>query len=195
MSADWFDSLVNELARLPGIGRRTAARLAFALVDDRELARSLSEILRQTFERIHECPECRNLTDAERCSICTDLSRNASVCVVENVADLRSIDDAGLFRGRFFVLHGLLSPLDGIGPSQLGIDRLSSLVRSLSAPEVILALDATADGEATCSWLGRSLEGSGARVTRLARGLPAGASVEMIDAGTLTQAFEGRQKV
>ena len=100
MSADWFDSLVNELARLPGIGRRTAARLAFALVDDRELARSLSEVLRQTFERIHECPECRNLTDAERCSICTDLSRNASVCVVENVADLRSIDDAGLFRGR-----------------------------------------------------------------------------------------------
>lgn len=195
MSGDWFDVLVNELSRLPGIGRRTAARLAFSLLDDRELSRSLSDVLRRTFESIHECPLCRNLTDSDRCPVCADTSRNSSLCVVENVADLRSIEDAGLFRGRFFVLHGLLSPLDGVGPTQLGMDRLLNLVRESCAPEVILALDATADGEATCSWLGRVLESTGARVTRLARGLPSGASVEMIDSGTLIQAFEGRQKV
>jgi len=195
VSSDWFDALVNELSRLPGIGRRTAARLAFALVDDRELSRSLSDVLRRTFEMIHECPVCRNLTDSEMCQVCLDRSRGNSLCVVENVADLKSIDEAGLFRGRFFVLHGLLSPLDGIGPTQLGFDRLVALVRETGAPEVILALDATADGEATCSWLGRALEPTGTRVTRLARGLPSGASVEMIDSGTLVQAFEGRQKI
>jgi recombination protein RecR len=192
---DWFDDLVGELSRLPGIGRRTAARLAFALLDNRDLARNLSDVLRRTFEQIHECPECRNLTDLERCPVCADPSRTSSLCVVENVADLRSIDDAGLFRGRFFVLHGLLAPLDGVGPTQLGIEKLASLATRLQSPEVILALDATADGEATCSWLGRTLECTGARITRLARGLPSGASVEMIDSGTLIQAFEGRQKV
>ncbi len=195
MSEHWFDALVDEISRLPGIGRKTATRLAFALVDDQGLSRSLSEVLRQTFENVRECPVCRNLTDGDACRVCLDTGRSASICVVENVADLRSIEEAGLFRGRYFVLHGLLAPLDGVGPAQLGLDRLLEMVRGASCPEVILALDATADGEATCAWLARSLEPTGARVTRLARGLPAGASVEMIDSHTLVQAFEGRQRV
>lgn len=195
MSERWYDDLVDELARLPGIGRRTAARLAFALLDDRNLAGSLSEVLARTFETVHECPTCRNLTDSEICSICSDPSRGSSICVVENVADLRSISEAGLFRGRFFVLHGLLAPLEGVGPTQLGVELLTGMIRDASAPEVILALDATADGEATCSWLARALAPTGAKITRLARGLPAGASVEMTDAHTLSQAFEGRQKI
>jgi recombination protein RecR len=191
----WFDRLAEQLARLPGIGRKTAARLAFALVDDIGLARDLADALTQTLERVRECPRCRNLTENELCSICESRARTPLVCVVENPADLRSVEDAGLFHGRYFVLHGLLAPLDGVGPAQLGIERLLELVRGTGSTEVILALDATADGEATCAYLSRALEPTGARVTRLARGLPSGASVEFADALTLAQAFEGRQKI
>jgi recombination protein RecR len=191
----WFDRLVDRLSHLPGIGRKTATRLAFTLVDDRELARELSDALRETWERVRECPRCRNLTEGDMCAVCADGSRAGTVCVVENPADLRSIEDAGLFRGRYFVLHGLLAPLDGVGPTQLGVDRLVSMISGTGSSEVILALDATADGEATCAFLARALDGSGARITRLARGLPSGASVEFADALTLAQAFEGRQKV
>ncbi len=195
MKDTWFERLTDQIARLPGIGRKTAARLAFALVDDREMAHDLSEALRETWESVRECPRCRNLTENDLCSICSAENRAVTVCVVENPADLRSIEEAGLFRGRYFVLHGLLAPLDGVGPSQLGIEKLSTLVKEAGAEEVVLALDATADGEATCAYLSRALEGTGARVTRLARGLPSGASVEFTDALTLAQAFEGRQKV
>lgn len=192
----WFDRLVEQLSRLPGIGRKTAARLAFSLVDDTSLARDLANALTQTWEKVRECPICRNLTENDLCSICAGAaSRTPLVCVVENPADLRSIEDAGLFRGRYFVLHGLLAPLDGVGPTQLGIERLLEMVRGIGSPEVILALDATADGEATCSYLSRALEATGAKVSRLARGMPSGASVEFIDVLTLAQAFEGRQKI
>jgi recombination protein RecR len=191
----WFDRLLEQLSRLPGIGRKTAARLAFALVDDRSLAKDLTEALTQTWELVRECPRCRNLTENDMCSICASQGRAPFVCVVENPADLRSVEDAGLFKGRYFVLHGLLAPLDGVGPTQLGIDRLLDLIRETGCTEVILALDATADGEATCAYLSRILEPTGARVTRLARGLPSGASIEFTDALTLAQAFEGRQKI
>lgn len=196
MTDRWFDRPVEQLSRLPGIGRKTATRLAFGLVDDRDLAKDLSEALRETWERVRECPRCRNLTESDdSCSVCSDPSRGGSICVVANPADLRSIEDAGLFRGLYFVLHGLLAPLDGMGPAQLGIDRLVRLVEDTGCEEVILALDATSDGEATCAFLGRALECTGARVTRLARGMPSGASVEFMDALTLAQAFEGRRKV
>lgn len=194
MTSRVFEELVSALAQLPGVGRKTALRLAFYLVDHRELAGELSRALEAVYDKVRECDMCRNLTQSELCEICSDRSRTASICVVESPADLRSIEDAGLFRGRYFVLHGLLAPLDGVGPEELGIDKLLDMVRETEAEEAILALDATAEGEATCSYLARALEPKVAQVTRLARGLPSGASVEFADELTLSQAFEGRRK-
>ena len=195
MTSSIFEELTDQLSRLPGIGRKTALRLAFGLVDNKELARDLSEALRQTWESVGECSICRNLTEKEVCSICEDGSRSTGICVVQTPADLRSIEEAGLFRGRYFVLHGHLAPLDGVGPVELGVDRLQKMVEESLCEEVILALDSTADGDATSAFLARILEGMDIRVSRLARGLPPGASVEFADALTLTQAFEGRQRV
>jgi recombination protein RecR len=194
VSSELFDRLVTQLSRLPGIGRKTALRLGFSLVDDREMSGDLAQALSDVHSRVGECRRCRNLTEHSLCDVCSDASRKPVICVVESPADLRSIDEAGLFGGYYFVLHGLLAPLDGMGPRELGIDRLREMIREVGAGEVILALDATADGEATCSYLSKTLENLGVDVTRLARGLPSGASVEFADANTLTQAFKGRQK-
>ncbi len=195
MTSSIFDTLTDELSRLPGIGRKTALRLAFSLVDNKDLTKNLSEALRKTCESVVECSVCRNLTEDEICSICADKSRTSGICIVQTPADLRSIEEAGLFRGRYFVLHGQLAPLDGIGPTELGVDRLRKMVEEVSCEEVILALDSTADGDATSAFLARILEGMDVGVSRLARGLPPGASVEFADALTLSQAFEGRQRV
>lgn len=195
MSSDLFDRLVEQLQRLPGIGRKTAMRLAFSIVDDREMARDFSEVLELVWRNLGECSICRNITEKETCELCSSASRTDSICVVHNPADMRAIEDAGLYRGKYFVLHGFLAPLDGMGPEELGIDRLRSMIEMFGADEIILALDSTADGEATSSYLARALSDSGVKVTRLARGLPPGASVEFADSLTLTQAFQGRQRV
>lgn len=195
MSSALFDRLAEQLGRLPGIGRKTALRLAFSLVDQPELARDLAEALNETWAHVGECSMCRNLTEQDVCDICTDRAGSETICVVHTPADMRAIEDAGLFRGRYFVLHGFLAPLDGVGPDELGVDKLRTMVDSSIVSEVILALDATADGEATSTYLARMLEKAGVGVTRLARGLPPGASVEFADSLTLTQAFEGRQRV
>lgn len=195
MSSGLFDSLVEQLQRLPGIGRKTAMRLAFSIVDDREMARDFAEVLDQVWRNVGECRICRNITENEICEICSTASRTNSICVVHNPADMRAIEDAGLYRGKYFILHGFLAPLDGQGPEELGIDKLKSMIQRFQADEVILALDSTADGEATCSYLSRTLAGHDVEVTRLARGLPPGASVEFADSLTLTQAFQGRQRV
>lgn len=195
MSSDLFDRLVEQLQRLPGIGKKTATRLAFSIVDDRELARDFSEVLHLVWKDLGECSICRNITEMDICDICSSPSRGNSICVVHNPADLRSIEDAGLYRGRYFVLHGFLAPLDGTGPDELGVDKLRKMVDRYDADEIILALDSTADGEATSVYLSRILADRQATVTRLARGLPPGASVEFADSLTLSQAFQGRQRV
>ena len=195
MSSPLVDRLTEQLRRLPGIGRKTAMRLAFSIVDNPDLARDLSEALRLAWEKVRECSICRNITEHEMCEICSSPSRTSSICIVHNPADLRAIEDAGLYRGKYFVLHGFLAPLDGIGPEELGIERLKSMVEQTDADEVILALDSTADGEATSAYLARILENREVKVTRLARGLPPGASVEFADSLTLTQAFQGRSRV
>lgn len=195
MSSVLFDELVENLARLPGIGRKTAVRLSFALVDNRELAGQLAKALSETAEKVSECSICRNLTENDICEICSNSSRSDSICIVHNAADLRAIEDAGLFRGKYFVLHGFLAPLDGIGSEELGIEKLKKMTKEVSPAELILALDSTTDGEATSAYLTKVLEQTGCRITRLARGLPPGASVEFADSLTLLQAFEGRQKV
>jgi recombination protein RecR len=195
VSSALFDRLTEQFQRLPGIGRKTAMRLAFNIVDNRELARDLSEALGMVWQNVGECSICRNITEKEVCDICSSTSRLDSVCVVHNPADMRAIEDAGLYRGKYFVLHGFLAPLDGVGPDELGIDKLRTMIGNSKADEVILALDSTADGEATSSYIARILETTTVTVTRLARGLPPGASVEFADSLTLSQAFQGRQKV
>lgn len=195
MTGSPVDRLAESLSRLPGIGKKTALRLAFALVDDRSLAEELSRVLSDTTKSVHECPLCRNLTLDPVCEVCSSSSRTNSICVVHTSADQRSIEDTGLFRGTYFVLHGSLAPLDGVGPGELGIPSLVERVKSTEAGEVILALDSTTEGEATCAFIARTLEGLGVPVTRLARGLPPGALVEYADALTLTQALKGRSRV
>lgn len=190
-----FEDLVDLLSRLPSIGRKTALRLTFFLLENRELAIKLSESLRRAFENIQKCSRCRNFTDESVCSICSNTSRENILCIVENPADLRSIEDTGLFRGMYFVLHGLLAPLDGVGPDKLGVNLLKKRIEADNIQEVILALDSTADGDATSSYLARLMEPFGVTVTRLARGLPVGAAVEFADGRTLAQAFEGRSRV
>ncbi len=195
MSGSPVDRLSDALSKLPGIGRKTALRLAFSLVDNRELSEELASVLSETARNVHECPLCRNLTLEETCEICRNTSRASSICVVHTSADQRSIEDTGLFRGTYFVLHGSLAPLDGIGPRELGIPALLERVRATGAQEVILALDSTTEGEATCAYIARALEGLSVPVTRLARGLPPGALVEYADSLTLTQALKGRSRV
>lgn len=193
MRESLLDSLAGSLGKLPGIGRKTALRLAFALVDDRDLAGELSEVLSSTVRDIRECSLCRNLTSDEICETCSDESRRSTICVVHTPADQRSIEDTGLYRGYYFVLHGNLAPLDGTGPSELGIPLLLKRASDIQAEEVILALDSTTEGEATCSYIANQLSRSGISVTQLARGLPPGALVEFADSLTLSQALKGRR--
>lgn len=193
MKESLVDSLAGSLGKLPGIGKKTALRLAFALVDNRELASDLSRVLSKTSEEVRECTLCRNLTGDEICEICSDRSRRNTICVVHTSADQRSMEDTGLYRGFYFVLHGNLAPLDGTGPSELGIPLLVKRAVEMKAEEVILALDSTTEGEATCSYIAHKLESEGITVTQLARGLPPGALVEFADSLTLSQALKGRR--
>ena len=193
MKESIVDSLAQTLSRLPGIGNKTALRLAFSLVDNRELASDLSTLLSDTVTGVRECSLCRNLTGDEVCETCLDLSRGNTICVVHTPADQRSMEDTGFYRGYYFVLHGSLAPLDGIGPSDLGIPQLVERAVSLKVSEVILALDSTTEGEATCSYIANQLESKQIKVTQLARGLPPGALVEFADSMTLSQALKGRR--
>jgi recombination protein RecR len=187
------DSLASILGKLPGIGKKTALRLAFALVDDRELASNLSGALADTVSSVKKCRLCRNHTADETCETCRDTSRLNTICVVHTPADQRSIEDTGLFRGYYFVLHGTLAPLDGTGPAELGIPQLIERASQMKAAEVILALDSTTEGEATCAYIANQLEAGKISVTQLARGLPPGALVEFADSLTLSQALKGRR--
>lgn len=193
MNGSLIDSLAESLGKLPGIGRKTALRLAFALVDNRALATELSVVLEGTVRDIRECSLCRNLTGNEICDTCLDKSRRETICVVHTPADQRSMDETGLYRGYYFVLHGTLAPLDGTGPLDLGIPKLVNRAVEMKAEEVILALDSTTEGEATCAYIANQLEAQGIRVTQLARGLPPGALVEFADSLTLSEALKGRR--
>lgn len=193
MKESLVDSLAASLGKLPGIGKKTALRLAFALVDDRDLASELSLVLSDTVRDVRECILCRNLTSGEICETCSDTSRKSTICVVHTPADQRSMEDTGLYRGFYFVLHGTLAPLDGTGPSELGIPMLVKRAAEIEAEEVILALDSTTEGEATCAYIANQLSKEGINVTQLARGLPPGALVEFADSLTLSQALKGRR--
>jgi recombination protein RecR len=193
--ADPIRRLVQELARLPGIGEKTATRLAFHLVrSNPQQLRDLAQALIDVTDKIRLCSVCMNMTEAEPCSLCTDTRREPdTICVVASPSDVIAIDRGGHFRGRYHVLHGLLSPLEGIGPDDI---RIAELVRRLGSEppvrEVIIATSPSVDGEATAMYIARVLKPLGVRVSRIATGLPVGGELEYSDQATIARALAGR---
>lgn len=190
--------LVRELSRLPGIGEKTASRLAFNLLGrPRDDVIALAEALLEMKERIGLCASCLGLSDSERCHLCSDPARDPSViCVVEGPADLMAMERSRSFSGLYHVLHGALAPLDGIGPDDIRVkELLNRLNGEPPIAEVVIATNATVEGEATALYLARLIKPLSIKVTRLARGLPVGGDLEYSDAATLTSALSGRREI
>jgi len=192
-----IDALIEELARLPGIGRKTASRLAFHILRiSRQEAENLAKRIMVVKDRIRLCSECFNLTDQDPCSICRDDRRTyEEICVVEEPNDLLAIEGSGAFRGKYHVLHGNLSPLEGVGPEQIRIQELVSRLEKHPVKEVILATNPTREGGATAAYLIHLIKPMGIRVTRIASGVPVGGEIEYTDSVTLSMAMEGRREV
>jgi recombination protein RecR len=190
-----LERLIQELSRLPGIGPKTAQRLAFHLLRvDRARADSLSKAIEDVKARIGYCERCYNIAEGSLCSICASPRRDASViCVVESAFDVLAIERTAEFNGLYFVLHGVISPIDGIGPEQIHVQHLLDRVRDEAPSEVIVATDADIEGEATAVYLQRALQPLGASVTRPAHGLPVGGDLEYADELTLARAMAGRR--
>lgn len=186
--------LINELARLPGIGPKTASRLAYHLLrTSRDEAISLAEAILDVKERVRLCSTCFNTTEADPCAICLDSSRDRTICVVEEPLDVLALERTGQFRGRYHVLHGAVSPVEGIGPDQLKIRELVDRVERDRPEEVIVATNLDLPGEATAAYLHRLLAPLGVTVSRPASGLPAGGDLEYADEVTLGRALVGRR--
>jgi len=189
--------LIEQLTRLPGIGEKTAARLAFyVLRAERQYAQDLASALVAVKDETRLCSVCFALTEADPCPLCTDPTRAAdTICVVEEPADLLAVERAREFRGRYHVLHGALAPLDNIGPDELKIQPLLVRLRDGSVREVILATNPTAEGEATALYLARLIKPLGLKVTRIAHGIPVGGDLEYVDVMTVGRALEGRREM
>jgi recombination protein RecR len=190
-----IDDLAGELSKLPGIGRKTAMRLTYHLLKQSpEQSRRLADAIVTLAERVHPCPRCFNLTEAELCSICGDTRREpAVICVVEEASDIGAIERAGEFRGVYHVLGGRLSPLDGIGPGDLNVSQLETRVSEGGVREVILATNPSIEGEATALYVQRRLAPYQLMVSRIARGLPVGGDLEYADGVTIAQALSARR--
>ena len=186
--------LIQELSRLPGIGEKTASRLALHILrSSRESAESLSRAILEVKEKIRLCSRCFNLTDQDLCRICQDAKRNQEmVCVVSGPEDLMALERSGGYQGLYHVLHGVLSPLEGIGPQDLRLEELLSRLRGGKIQEVILATNPSVEGEATAQYLSQVIKPLGVRVTRIARGVPMGGDLQYIDQVTLTKSLENR---
>ena len=192
-----IQELIDELGRLPGVGPKSAQRIAFYLLQaDEDQAKRLAEVLTEVKERVRFCEQCGNVAEAELCNICRDPRRSkASICVVEESKDVQAIERTREFKGLYHVLGGAISPIEGIGPDNL---RIKELVSRLAAPdikEVIIATDPNLEGEATATYLTRMLSPMGITISRLASGLPVGGDLEYADEITLGRAFEGRRTV
>ena len=190
-----IENLKDALRRLPGVGPRTAGRMAFHLLErDREGGKVIAEALNAAISSVNHCARCNNFSEEEFCGICSSGKRDSSIlCVVETPADLDTIEQAGAYTGYYFVLMGHLSPLDGVGPEQLGFDRLLGVVTKDDVAEVILGTNLTVEGQATADYLYDLLEDKSVKISRLARGVPAGGELEYMDANTLNQAFADRR--
>jgi recombination protein RecR len=190
-----LNALIEALRRLPGVGVKSASRMAFHLLQhDRPGAMLLSQALQQAAGNIRHCSLCHTFTEAEVCATCLDPRRDASkLCVVETPADQAAVERTAAFRGLYFVLMGKLSPLDGIGPKDIGLAKLFARATDGVVQEVILATNFTAEGEATAHVIGEALKARGLKVTRLARGVPAGSELEYVDLGTIAHALVDRR--
>lgn len=192
-----LSQLVEALRCLPGVGPKSAQRMAFHILErDREGGRKLSQVLEQAVERIGHCSRCRTLTEHDICRICANPQRQSeTLCVVENPTDVMALEQATDYRGLYFVLGGRLSPLDGIGPAELGLDVLRTRLASGEVGELILATTTTVEGEATAHYISEMAAQHQIGVTRIAHGVPLGGELEYVDSGTLAHAFAGRQRL
>ena len=190
-----IERLKEAFRRLPGVGPKTAQRMAFHLLErDRRGAREIADAINQAVSRIVHCRRCNSFSESEFCDICASARRDSGLlCVVETPADLQSVEQSSVYQGMYFVLMGHLAPLDGIGPEQLGVDRLVQVLETNKIREVILATNLTVEGEATAEFIADIVSQRQIPVTRLARGVPVGGELEYMDQGTLEQAFEGRR--
>jgi recombination protein RecR len=188
-------SLIDALRTLPGVGPKSAQRMAFHLLHEaRADARVLSQSLAQALERVGRCSRCRMLTEGPLCPICANPQRDAStLCVVESPADVVAIERSGGYRGHYFVLMGHLSPIDGVGPEQLGVGEFETLLEAGAIKEVILATNPTVEGEVTAHFLSELVRSRGVAASRIAHGVPVGGELEYVDGGTLAHALAGRQ--
>lgn len=192
-----LNDLVAQFEKLPGIGKKTAQRLAFhILAQPPERAQKFAQALITAKEKIHFCSCCQSLTDTDLCPVCSDSTRDFSViCVVEDPKDVLAFEKTREYRGLYHVLHGAFSPLDGIGPEQLKIKELMARLSDARVKEVIMATNLTVEGEATASYISRLIKPLGIKVTRLAYGIPVGGDLEYADEKTLTRALEGRNEI
>lgn len=189
--------LIDALRCLPGVGNKTAQRMAMSLLSkDRDPGLKLASILSQALTRVQHCESCRNFSETALCTLCTSNSRsNAELCIIETPIDLIAIEQTGHFKGRYFVLQGHLSPLDGIGPKELKLNQLAAKLDSPEIEEVILAINPTVEGQATCHYLIEMAKNKDKKVSQIAYGVPFGGELEWVDVTTLSHAFHTRQEI
>ena len=192
-----LDKLIDCFAALPGVGRKSASRFAYHILDiPEEQALEFSQAIAEARQNVHQCPVCHNLTDTEECSVCSDMNRDRSmICVVESPRDVSSIEKTREYKGLYHVLHGLISPLDGIGPEQLFIKQLITRAADDSVKEVIMATNPTVEGESTAMYISKLIKPLGVKLTRLSTGVPVGGNLEYADEMTLFKALEGRSEI
>lgn len=193
-----ISQLISGLKCLPGVGQKSAQRMAFHLLErNRQGAIALSQVLHDAMEHVKHCGQCRTFTEADLCDICASPKRQqaGSLCVVESPQDVLAIEQTAEFKGVYFVLMGHLSPIDGIGPTEIGLDRLAEMLAEKEISEVILATNPTVEGEATAHYIGEMCQSQGITASRIAHGVPVGGELEYIDGSTLTHAFTGRRKL
>jgi recombination protein RecR len=192
-----LEKLVHELSKLPGIGPKTAQRLAYYILKNKDTyPEKLKEGLERVQAEVHECPHCFNFTDADLCKFCADPGRrNDLICVVEEPSDISRIESSGVYQGRYHVLHGALSPLEGVGPDQLKLKELMARLESEDIKEVILALDSDLEGDTTVLYISRLVHDKGIRISRIAQGVPIGSDIDYIDERTMGRALQNRVEI
>lgn len=197
MQTSLLEKLIDELQCLPGVGPKTAQRMAYNLLQHkRQAGIDLAATLNKAMVEVGQCRSCRNYTENEFCHICLNPRREQQslLCIVETVSDLAAVENSGQYSGRYFVLHGTLSPIDGIGPSELGLNELESLMSQGGVEEVILALNPSVEGEATSHYIADICKSNNVAITRIAHGIPVGGELEMVDTSTISHALMGRKQ-